>query len=57
MTNPTYEVNHEKLSSLSISDLTGLITIYESHPTFHEEIVVAVLLSELNKRINDIIIF
>lgn len=57
MTQPTYEVNVEALSALSIADLTGLITVYESHPTFYEEIVGEVLFSELNKRINDIIIF
>lgn len=57
MTEPTYEINQEKLDSLSIADLTGLIIVYESHPSFYGEIEVDILFTELNKRINDIIIF
>lgn len=56
MTNPTYEINYEKLSDLSISDLESLLTLwknyYGNHPVIDKEIK-----KELDKRVNDIIIF
>lgn len=58
MTEPTYEVNKEALSKLTIADLTGLITLNKLYPTNTiAKIIIKVCVEELNKRINDIIIF
>lgn len=58
MTEPTYEVNFEKLSSLSIADLTGLINFLILNPTTKENRIQGqIFVDELSKRINDIIIF
>lgn len=61
MTEPTYEVNFEKLSSLSIADLTGLerytYDYYSSELDFRHQVVCDLCRQELEKRINDIIIF
>lgn len=60
MTEPTYEVNQEALSKLSIADLTGLYQIYTAvQPTYNERfyIISKIVSDELDIRINDIIIF
>lgn len=66
MTNPTYEVNHEKLSSLSIADLISLENKfattesnnkYETEANFMSRELAGIFAAELDKRINDIIIF
>lgn len=66
MTEPTYEINKERISQLSISDLLALIKYvtdnnYENY--FSPQIFDGLLFmrdickEELDKRINDIIIF
>lgn len=72
MTEPTYEINYEKLSSLSIADLTGLWNYCDQNIILLEKICTKESLiqintywrpflkacsSELDYRINDIIIF
>lgn len=58
MTEPTYEINFEKLSSLSIADLTGLINFLILNPTTKENRIQGqIFVDELSKRINEIIIF
>jgi hypothetical protein len=60
-TEPTYELNVEKLQSLSIADLTGLMQLMTSGehylPILKATIILEATSTELDKRINDIIIF
>lgn len=68
MTEPTYEVNYEQLSQLSIADLVALenrfITtglkkksIYDIEAIATANELAGIFASELDKRINNIIIF
>lgn len=60
MTQPTYEVNYEKLSSLSISDLIALYTYYSKVSHLYaltHKFILKMVSEELDKRVNDIIIF
>lgn len=56
-TEPTYEVNLEKLESLSISDLTSICNHLIKYEYDYPENLYKVFARELDKRINDIIIF
>jgi hypothetical protein len=52
---PTFEINQEKLSQLTIADLTGLITLTKLYP-FVSDQVKGVFVKELEKKLKDIII-
>lgn len=59
MTEPTYEVNQEALSNLTISDLISLmeLSFKVSFIKDKAKILFEITSVELDKRINDIIIF
>jgi mRNA-degrading endonuclease HigB of HigAB toxin-antitoxin module len=57
MTEPTYEVNNERLQSLSIADLTSIYNHIRKYEYDYPEDLYKVFGAELDKRINDIIIF
>lgn len=59
MTEPNYEINHEKLSELTIADLTGIIVLASTRTIYYKKLIpyLSVFEVELDKRINDIIIF
>lgn len=59
MTEPTYEINQEKLESLTIADLSSLLILNKLYPSKDKSDLKLnkVLAIELKKRINDIIVF
>lgn len=59
MIETTYEINHEKLSELTIADLTGKIVLASTRTAYYKKLIpyLSVFEVELDKRINDIIIF
>jgi len=59
MTEPTYEINVDDLKRLTIADLTGLLTLYKLYPPIKgkNKVICNIAQIELDKRINDIIIF
>lgn len=58
-TEPKYEINHEKLSAMSVADLTGIIVLASTRTAYCKKLIpyLSVFEVELDKRINDIIIF
>lgn len=59
MIEPTYEINHEALNKLSVADLTGIIVLASTRTAYYKKLIpyLSVFEQELDKRINDIIIF